>query len=389
LEEKSLPMRLKFNIFSNPQKLDLSSKERTMWLQPLMSLLRDNPTEVGRVLFGLKAGPWRKQDVRETESLIASKAEDKRTMAGYLSILHEAAIRWSACTRRRVSLPHFLPPERKFDNPFSKDYSTAVSVHKKWKSKLSEWVVRLQDVRSEAEPRDLRLAAVLVSAIVHGGVFGVPFLVALVRAIPEWERRTFVVGRVHIELTLARKGVADAEHRIWLPDSLTATLWSSLVPADADDLLAPAMRGGKSLPPGDAAVLRRIGKLINKFRAGKEQELLPGIEELRQCAREVCMSECAPVFVAYNNTEFCSESLRRSDVVRLFPGSPLLEFGRPADPELRPPAVVNTEGQSTMPPEPAWMDLLLSAAQSKSVRARLPSLAKDAPLTCGRFRHRA
>jgi integrase len=374
-------MRLKFNIFSNPQKLDLSSKERTMWLQPLMSLLRDNPTEVGRVLFGLKAGPWRKQDVRETESLIASKAEDKRTMAGYLSILHEAAIRWSACTRRRVSLPHFLPPERKFDNPFSKDYSTAVSVHKKWKSKLSEWVVRLQDVRSEAEPRDLRLAAVLVSAIVHGGVFGVPFLVALVRAIPEWERRTFVVGRVHIELTLARKGVADAEHRIWLPDSLTATLWSSLVPADADDLLAPAMRGGKSLPPGDAAVLRRIGKLINKFRAGKEQELLPGIEELRQCAREVCMSECAPVFVAYNNTEFCSESLRRSDVVRLFPGSPLLEFGRPADPELRPPAVVNTEGQSTMPPEPAWMDLLLSAAQSKSVRARLPSLAKDAPLT--------
>ena len=371
-------MLIRFNIFSNLNKLDLSSKERTVWLQPLLSLLRDNPTAIGRVLFGLKDGPWRRKDLRETELLIATKAEDKTTMAGYLSILHEAADRWSASTGQWVPLPHFLPPERKFDNPFSKDCSSAVSVHQKWKRELSECVVRLQDVRSEAASRDLLLAALLVSAIVYGGVFGAPFLVALVRAIPEWKRKTFVVGRVHIELSLARKGVADADQRIWLPDPLTATFWSSLVPTDADELLAPIMRDGKSLSPSDAAVLRRIGKLVNKFRARKDGEILPGIEELRQCAREVCVSECAPEFVAYNNTEFSSESLRRGDVVRLFPGSSLLEFDRPADPERQSTAVVDPSTQITVPQEPAWMDLFLTAAQSKSVRERLASLATDA-----------
>jgi integrase len=370
-------MLLRYNVFSNPQKLDLSGVERTKLLKPFLALLRDNPTEVGRVLFGLKIGPWKKEDVRAIELLIVHKSEDKRMIAGYLSILHEASILWSATTRRRVPLPHYLVPERKFDNPFCKDFATAVSVHEQWKRVLSQMVARQYEAEAEVVARDLRLATLLVSAIVYGGIFGAPFLVALVRAIPEWKRRTFVFDRVHIELSLAKKGVADAEQRIWLPDPLTATLWPLLEPTDADELLAPVLRNGKPCFPGDATVIRRIGRLIDRFREGNDQDHLPGIEELRQCAREVCLSECAPTFVAYNNAELRSESLRRSDVRRLFPDFPLLEFDRSVDAEPQPATVVDPIGQGTEQPEPDWIDLLSDATRSQSVRNRLSDLATD------------
>ncbi len=366
-----------FNVFLNLLKIDISGAERSKLLHPLLNLLRANPTKVGRVLYGLKKGPWTTQDVREIELLIASRSDDKRMMAGYLSILHQAVLLWSATTRQLVPLPHFLPPERESDNPFSKDFSTALSVHTKWKTELSNLVGRLHDADSEAAVRDLRLAALLVSAIVYGGVFGAPFLVALVRAIPDRKRRTFVVGRVHIELSLADQGVVDAEQRIWLPDPLTGTLWSLLDPTDADELLAPVIRDGKSSPPGDAVVIRRIDRLIQKFQMREDEQQLAGIEELRQCAREVCVSECAPSFVAYSNSEFRSESLRRGDVRRLFPSQPLLELEKPAESEPEPSVALDSAGQIAAQPEPEWMDLLLAAARSDSVLKRLSCLATN------------
>ena len=366
-------MRPKFNAFAKPQQLNLSNRDRSRWLQPLQNFLCDHPTEFGQVLLGIKDGPWRVEHVKEIETLIARELPDEAAMVGYLSILHEAALHWSAHTRRKVQLPHFLPRKRDLQVPFSRDYAAATSVCKEWKNALSQWIGQPQDGGLDPAMRDRRLGALLISAILHGAVFGVSFLVALVRAIPEWKRRTFIIGRVHIELSLVRQGVTEAERRIWLPDPLTATLWGSLAPTDADQLLAPFMRDGNCRFPSDAVVFRRIGRLIDQLRVGNDGTPLPGIEELRQSAQEVALGECSPVWVAYNNTQLHSEPLRRGDVGRLFPGVPMLEFDTPPD-TASPTAAVNAGDQDAAQPEPPWMDRLLTTIQSKALRKALSDL---------------
>jgi integrase len=324
-----------------------------------------------------RSGKWSKKDVREIESLILSQNADRRVKAGQLSILYEATRLWRASTRIQVPFPHFLRPEGTVNNPFVHDYASAELTCEAWKRRLSEWIDRLSGEGSDPEKRDLRVATVLISAILHAGVLGAPYLVALVRAIPYWKQRTFIVGRVHIELSLARKGVMDAEQRILLPDALTAACWGNLSSTDADELLAPVWWNGKMIAPSDGPVLRRIGHLINRFRKEQEEEPLARLEELRRCARAVALAEgCESVFVAYNNAEFQSDSLRRCDVVRLFPGAQLLEFEKPPEEDLS-GTKKNGTGNVAAPQEPTWTGRLLSAAQSKSPYKRLTALTSD------------
>lgn len=370
-----------FDVFSQDKRINLTPTERTKWLESLKQFLRKNPTAVGRALFG-ELGPWSEQDLRTIETLITSKVESRATISAFLSVLYEAARLWSVTTEQRLPLPHFLPPERQFDNPFQTDYATAISVCEQWKSKLAKSVNLLLKPNTGHAQRDLRMAAFLISAIVYGQVFGAPFLVGLIRAIPNWKRRTFAIGRIHIELTIARRGVADAEQRIWLPDALTATLWCRLQPDDAAELLAPVHRDGELVPVNDAAVLRRMGRLINGFRAGMDRKVLVGLEKLRQCARVVAIPECAPTLVAYNNNAFPSESLRRNDVGRLFPGQTQLEFNETVGTENR-QLEEDSTGQSEGGSEPAWLSQLVGNADPKSVRKHLAEVAADKSVPAG------
>jgi integrase len=332
-------------------------------------------TETGTILQGKPRPPWDRKDIREIESLIIDRAGDRSAVAGQLSILHEAARLWSAVARQHVPLPRFLPPERKLDNPFLGDYAAAASRCQKWESRIREWIDQLCIDGMSPGSRDLRMASFLASAILYGRVIGAPFLVALVRAIPAWKQRTFLIGRVHIEVSLSRRGVDDAEQRIWLPDALTAALWCRLEPTDADELLAPATRDGKSVRPPDYLVLRRLGKLIDRSRPLPDGSNLPGLTELRQSVRVITIVDCDPTFVAYNNAELHSESLRRNDAARLFPGEPLFEFARSADAEVI-CDTVPSDGRDPLG-EPDWLDRLLAAAQSQSVRKSLSHLVGD------------
>jgi integrase len=371
-------MSLMFNVFSKPERINLTPTERELWLPSLLRLLRSNPTHVSRVLLGLEEKPWNAKQLREVERLLISQPDNRRQLAGHLSVLHEAARLWWATAGKRVPLPHFLPQERKLDNPFSRDFAHAESVCESWRSELSRWIDQLRDTGSGPSASELRFAAFVISSILYGQILGAPYLVALIRAIPERNQRTFILERVHVELSLSRKGVLDAAHRIWLPDALTATLWSKVEPTDAQDLLAPEIRkDGQGFAPSDGTVWRRFGKLIRRLCAGHEGNRLVGVEELRLSAREVALADCTPNFVAYSNNEFASESLRRCDVGRLFPGAPLLEIDSPA--ELITQAEKAGDVVAT-PPEPGWMDTLRRAARSDSATARLAAITGEVTL---------
>jgi integrase len=367
-----------FNVFSKPERINLTAAEREHCLPSLLRLLDSNPTHVSRLLRGLKGKPWNAKQLREVETLLMGQPGDRRLLAGQLSVLHEAARLWSATVDKKVPLPHFLPNERKLDNPFSRDFAEAEAVCESWKSELSRWIDQLRKTDAGRTAPELRIAACVISSIVYGQIFGAPHLVALLRAVPERKRRTFILGRVHLELSLSRKGILDAEHRMWLSDALTATLWSQLKPTDAEELLALETRqDGQSFAPSDGKVWRRFGKLIRRLCARHEGKRLVGVEELRLCAREVALAECTPNYVAYSNNEFASESLRRCDVGRLFPGVPLLEIDTPS--ELVTQAEKAGDVLAT-PPEPDWMDTLRRAAQSDSAKARLTAITGDVTL---------
>jgi hypothetical protein len=123
------------DIFSTPKRLNLTGTERTIWLQGLLEFLHENPTHIGRVLMG-RPGPWNRKHVRELELLICG-LDDRQAIRNYLSILHEAARLWSADTRKRVPLTHFLPHETSLDNPFSDDFAAASLCCENWKQKLA------------------------------------------------------------------------------------------------------------------------------------------------------------------------------------------------------------------------------------------------------------
>jgi integrase len=355
------------DVFSTPKRLNLTGTERTIWLQPLLEFLQENPTHIGRVLMG-GPGPWKRKHVRELELLICG-LDDRQAIRNYLSILHEAARLWSADTRKRVPLPHFLPHETSLDNPFSEDFAAASLCCADWKQRLAMLV------SSDRNERDVRLSTFLVSAILNGHALGAPLLVALVRAIPDWRHRTFVIGgRVHIELSLSRRGVFDAEHRIWLPDALTAIQWSKLQIDDAEELLAPVVRNGCPLRPSDAAVLRRVGRLISQFRSREDQGNLPGLDAMRRSTREVALVNRLPVFVAYDWTELASESLRRVDVPRLFPGDNLMEFIEAETPLAH---SANLVGTNEVLPQPQWIGELRGAVRSAKAREALEGIVDD------------
>lgn len=371
------------DVFSDPRRLNLTATERRLWLHLLLEFLRENPTPVGDALRG-KLGPWCKQDVKGIEKLILTKVTDRNAQQGYLSILHEAALFWSITTGEKVKLPRFLGALPHRENPFRGDYARAVTDYTAWKDKLGDWIEKLfPEVGAKCEDRTLLLIAFLVSSILYGGSCGGPFLVAIVRALARKTQVHFEIGgRIHVELSLTIKGVADAEKRVWVPDALSAALWDKLTGSEVCELLEPVVKNGVQRTLNDGEILRRIGRLVKQTLADDRRRL--GIQDLRRCARIVSFSQLKSNLVAYGNCQFISNCISRDDIRRLFPKSTLLEDHSASNPEPGPSVTPNQQTvNETDPAYPEWYEALLDAARSKSPRESLSRMASDPFIAVG------
>jgi integrase len=120
--------------------------------------------------------------------------------------------------------------------------------------------------------------------------------------------------------------------------------------------------------------MRRIGKLIAQYKSRGDQVDLPGIEAMRRSAREVALVDGLPAFVAYDWTELASESLRREDVPRLFPGDSLMEF---IEAEAITSQSSSLTGTNTIPARSEWIVDLRSAVRSADHREALQRIVDD------------
>ena len=180
----------------------------------------------GQILLNGRGGVWGKQDVREIESLILEKCSNDDARR-FLRVLRLIALRWSAKTRTRVELPRIPLPPYQYQNPFSEGVKIRLEQYEESKELLARWLKGLQNTDATSGDSDCAhlLNTLLLSSVVHGGLLDQTLLIAVLRAIPGRKSRTLIVdGRLHIELLLGWKGIADSELRRWQPDPLSAML---------------------------------------------------------------------------------------------------------------------------------------------------------------------
>ncbi len=313
------------NVFANPERLNLTSKQRQVWLPDLLVWLKEHPTVVGETLFGRRKSPWRKQDSLELERLLVSSVEEKTQLRNYLAILRSSAHFWSVATQQKVLLPHLLSRNENIDNPFSQSFVDAHLLYGRWKHQVTVWCETLFTTQNQVEDkRELLLCTFAVSAILHGGVLSTPYLVSLLRSIAQKQSTTFAIaGRLYVECTVQLPGTHNTERRLWIPDALSAQLWNQLRSEDVASLLAPQFSGKTLRDPADASVYQRFERRFRILQIRNRVDPATSLQKLRQSARLIQLMETSPIIVAYCNSQLTSNSPHRADVRRLFPGHSL------------------------------------------------------------------
>ena len=371
-------MTRNWTAFLQLEQLGLTKRERTKSLPSLFHFLKENPNPLGQVLLGLGDGPWTTRDVAFFESLVLERAKGEKEMADFLSITRSAAHFWSVRSQKKVPLPrYYFDPSRTDDSPLGPDYAAVVAKYRSWCDRLSSWIRMLFSPEFlPCNDRSLLVAALISSAMLHGGAIGVRFLGAIVRAIAQKRERTFAVGgRIHIELSLSWYAIADVESRVWIPDPLTATLWHWIETTDVKTLLEPVLKPNGARPPNDVEIFRRLGHLLRTPGGSKYDQQFGGLAALRHCCWVVAHTSLSPVLARYCDCEVSSNSLGRQHLRRLFPKGELVEFSVAAIPLDSQPLCNLTSASSSKDTSPEWLGDLLSAADSRSTRTALEAIA--------------
>lgn len=99
------------NIFARPGVLNLTPRQSTVVLGPLLEFLAKHKPHAGQVLLGIADKPWNKNDVRQLESLLVREIEDPVVVLDFLRVLRRqphSTCCASAGNSRFLESPFFL-----------------------------------------------------------------------------------------------------------------------------------------------------------------------------------------------------------------------------------------------------------------------------------------
>lgn len=355
----------------------MSRQEKTSTLPVLTAFLRECNSLLGDVLVGNEEGPWHTSDVRKLESQIAQLCEDEQARQ-FLRLLRKAALRWSSVSRVAVELPRIPSPPYQYRNPFNGDVSAQIAQYEDAKQLLSEWLHELRQLPGPpGEPGHLlRVNTLVMSAVVYGGLFSRPSLVALLRAIPEMASRTLIVDeRLHIELSLSLCGLPNAELRRWQPDPLSATLWANTPADSASALLVQEKTGSGERPPSDATVYKRFGDQFRAALSGAKSSLTD-LDSLLNAAYVIAHTQMPPIIARYASREIVSHSLARPTLAR---------FTDSLFPQCEPPSATNLANNQTTgkrlrrdrSDDPLWLQAVLESVEHADAGQELKRLGTE------------
>ena len=335
-----------------------------------------------QILLNGQDGVWGKEDVRDLESLILEKCSNDDARR-FLRVLRAAALRWSAETRTRVELPRIPLPPYPYHNPFREGVKIRLQQYEESKELLVRWLNGLQNrVGTNGDPDSAHLLnALLLSAVVHGGLLDQTLLVAVLRAIPEKESRTLIVdGRLHIELLLGWKGIADSELRRWQPDPLSAMLWTKIPANAAESLLElPSVAGKEALRRSEKEVLRAFSKQFHMALQAAELRYCKGLKDILRASYMVAHTQIPPIVVRYASREIISHSLTRAALERSTncKGISPNRLGNTGDDAKEPAGNAGekiSKSRARLREYPDWLGSTIDALESKSPEASLAQI---------------
>jgi hypothetical protein len=375
------------NFLADPSQIDLTENQEAA-CPAFRAFLLENRTAVGDVLLDDNPGPWTETEMREFEDMIKRSDLDDATVISFLRILYKVSECWiqrhSAELEDKVELPRaaLLIPE--FENPFRMNLGFAFRSHRAW----GEWLTAELKKQQEAGHDRSRMSSIvplLVSAILYGGIWNEPELVALVRAIPKLLSCTMATANaIYMGLSVSWHGSGFAEYRAWQPDALTAILMMRTPSNLAQDLLIPDLtsRAGHAT---DQTVAKRIRGHFENVRAAAEGPRLCSFDLLIKSAACIGYTQMPGLVAAYAHRRHLSQSLSLTQMQRISDKEWL--FGLPASEgasaKAEPGAIINS---SELPPASEWSSSILSALDVEDSAIaidrlkRLPSAVTTNPL---------
>lgn len=392
----------------------VSRQLKSFWSE-LRSFLEERDHPVAIALTRDSSRAWRLEEMRELEEEMLD-ASPQSSRAGLMKCLYLAVGRWRRQTKTECPKPRRVVEPRRAKNPLRHDLAKNLRAHRRLRQALFAALQQAGRGSSEGEggpetesnrtARVDHLALAIASAIIHLGLLHEDCVVATVVALANPQGSFLALNRwVALALSLPVRGVPNSEHRIWIPDPLTATLLLRVSPSAARTLLENARSKGKTDKEVRLFILRAISiRIANALGSDGSRRRKHSVRSVvRTCVR------AAPrwlpfAIVAYQSRRFISHSLPPEVLARMDPTIQLLsnEYAgnstapldmisaanlpeswakesagdRSADPDGGEPIDVDRE--------PTWAPVLhgaMTGKQTGPIRRRLEALAerKDLP----------
>lgn len=264
---------------------------------------------------------WKPKDLHDLAQAVVDDFRPAKRAEMVLGCLDRLVQCWQRVTKI------VAPPLRKVfrlkraRNPWRQDVVGGLQFWSQAKADLEQAVKRSSD-----KPDFDALALGIASGIIHLDLLHSDCIIAVLQSLVDpvsnlaWLGDSFVVRQ-----SLAVRGVPDSEHRIYLPDPLTATLLEQVQPVEARSILDAAGSDAKDAPNLILHSLSvRIDAALALGQNGRKRRYSV-VNLLKQCTAAALYWR-SPVTVAYLRRRLISHSPSLETLVRMEPSCLLLSL---------------------------------------------------------------
>lgn len=298
------------------RKLKDSDRKTADELREWLALQKDNP--VAKAVVSDPSSGWTASEMRRLQQqLVNDFRPAKRAVIMHLCL--NAIVRsWIQLTK--INAPPAPPMIRRprARNPWRQDVAKGVLFQAAAKLEL-EKAIRYSSKQTEFDA----LALGVASGIIHLGLMNPDCILAVLRSLADPYPNLCWVGKaLMIRQSLAVRGFPDSEHRIYLPDPLTAILLLQVTPKEVRALLDAAGSGADAPKKILRAISIRIQAALALGQEKRKRDYSLG-SLLRSCAAGALYWR-SPVTVAYLRRGLVSHSPPLETVARIEPTCKLL-----------------------------------------------------------------
>ena len=282
-------------------------------LPHLIDFLAAHPSRIAQILTGAESAFWTARDIRALETVVLSRTSTAREASDYLRVLRKACAYWVMRERLSLALPRIPVFSPEPLHPLRGNLARQLERYRGWKQLLEHWLRNSHTSFGNRDDGGPLLEMLIVSAVIFGGLHSLSSLLAMIRAIPESERRTqWENARMHIELDISWRGISGREMRRWQPDSVSAALWARLHCEPMENMRFTDMPSGNIIQLEDRALVRRVTEGLRAFvlRDSLPNQVGSGdLYGLLRAARAAAASEIPAILAAYASRKFLSNSV--------------------------------------------------------------------------------